>query len=59
MPLIGGLFRQSATSTNKRELVILIKPTVIHEAGDWDAVTSGETMRLKTSQSLEQQGEQE
>lgn len=34
-PLIGGLFRQKATSLRKRELVILIKPTVIRSDGSW------------------------
>ncbi len=59
LPVLGGLFRQSSVATSKRELVILIKPTVIHEAADWDTVTNGETMRLRSSQSLEQQGQAE
>ena len=33
LPGVGGLFRQKSTSTSKRELVILIKPTVIGEDG--------------------------
>lgn len=33
IPAVGGLFRQKSTSTSKRELVILIKPTVIGEDG--------------------------
>jgi MSHA biogenesis protein MshL len=32
-PLIGGLFRQTSKSVSKHELVILMKPTVIPEAG--------------------------
>lgn len=32
-PVIGGLFRQKSESSSKRELVILIKPTIISEDG--------------------------
>ena len=32
-PVFGGLFRQKASSSTKRELVILIKPTVIRADG--------------------------
>ncbi|MFN0186173.1 MAG: pilus (MSHA type) biogenesis protein MshL [Aquabacterium sp.] len=35
VPVIGGLFRQTGQVSRKRELVILIKPTVIHEDGRW------------------------
>jgi len=33
IPIMGGLFRQRASSTSKRELVILIRPTIISEDG--------------------------
>lgn len=33
LPGVGGLFRQRSTATSKRELVILIRPTVIGEDG--------------------------
>ncbi len=33
VPGVGGLFRQKETYTNKRELVVLIRPTVIGEDG--------------------------
>jgi MSHA biogenesis protein MshL len=36
VPLIGGAFRNSATGTTKRELVILIKPTIIETDKDWE-----------------------
>ena len=39
LPLVGGLFRQTQTVTAKRELVILLKPTVIHEDGPWPDAT--------------------
>ena len=35
VPVIGGVFRQTGTVMRKRELVILIKPTVIREDGVW------------------------
>ncbi|NZD55783.1 pilus (MSHA type) biogenesis protein MshL [Sphaerotilus montanus] len=34
-PVVGGLFRQKATVMRKRELVILMKTTVIHEDSAW------------------------
>jgi MSHA biogenesis protein MshL len=34
-PVVGGLFRQKATVLRKRELVILMKTTVIHEDSAW------------------------
>jgi MSHA biogenesis protein MshL len=34
-PVIGGMFRQTATVMSKRELVIMLKPTVIHDDGVW------------------------
>ena len=38
VPGVGGLFRQKSTATSKRELVILIKPTVIGEDGSgWNS----------------------
>ena len=41
-PLVGGLFRQTGTIHSKRELVIMLKPTVIHDDGVWpDAPTLG------------------
>ena len=41
-PVVGGLFRQTGTVMNKRELVIMLKPTVIQEGAAWpDAPTLG------------------
>ncbi|MEX8494319.1 pilus (MSHA type) biogenesis protein MshL [Sphaerotilus sp.] len=34
-PVVGGLFRQKSTVMRKRELVILMKTTVIHEDEAW------------------------
>ncbi len=33
--LIGGLFKNTAQTVQKRELVILLKPTVVENAGAW------------------------
>jgi MSHA biogenesis protein MshL len=42
MPLVGGLFRQTQQVLSKRELVILLKPTVIRDDGHWpDTPTLG------------------
>jgi MSHA biogenesis protein MshL len=35
IPVIGGLFRSTADSIQKRELVVLIKPTIVDTASDW------------------------
>lgn len=35
VPVLGGLFRQSNRAYAKRELVILLKPTVIQNEADW------------------------
>jgi MSHA biogenesis protein MshL len=35
VPIFGGLFRQKNTVTRKREVVILIKPSVIQKEGTW------------------------
>ena len=34
-PVVGGLFRQTGTVVNKRELVIMLKPTVIQDGAAW------------------------
>ena len=44
LPVIGSLFRQTSTIVSKRELVIMLKPTIIHEDGSWpDAPAFGAT----------------
>ncbi len=35
LPGLGGLFRNSLSARQKRELVILLKPTLIYEPQDW------------------------
>jgi MSHA biogenesis protein MshL len=36
-PSVGGLFRSESRAAVKKELIILIKPTVIHSDADWAA----------------------
>lgn len=38
LPVVGGAFRSTAAATRKSELVILIKPTVIHSDAQMDAM---------------------
>jgi MSHA biogenesis protein MshL len=41
-PVLGGLFRQTGTVMNKRELVIMLKPTIIVDGAAWpDGPTLG------------------
>ena len=42
LPGVGAAFRQTGVLHTKRELVIMLKPTIIHEDGPWpDAPTFG------------------
>lgn len=45
---IGAAFRQRAATTTKRELVILLRPTIIHSDRNWqqDLVETRERMRV-------------
>ena len=46
-PLIGGAFRNSSTDTIKRELVILIKPTIIENDRTWERDMRDTRQRLR------------
>ena len=46
-PLIGGAFRNSSTDTIKRELVILIKPTIIESDKNWEQDIQDSRMRMR------------
>lgn len=35
IPLVGDALRQTKRSTKKSELVILLKPTIVHDSSDW------------------------
>ncbi len=48
LPVVGGLFRQKATSMRKRELVILLKPTIVRDGTPWpEADATSPTSRLQ------------
>ena len=36
LPVLGALFRNKAKQNQKRELVVLIKPTIVEGAGSWN-----------------------
>jgi MSHA biogenesis protein MshL len=47
IPVAGTLFRKGGQTAGKRELVILIKPTVVKSEGDWaeDLAVTGQRIR--------------
>ena len=47
-PVVGGLFGQKATSSQKSELVILLKPTIIHGSSGWQADAADVQERLQS-----------
>jgi MSHA biogenesis protein MshL len=47
-PLIGGAFRNSSTDTIKRELVILIKPTIIESDKNWEQDIQDSRTRMQS-----------
>ena len=47
-PLIGGAFRNSSTDTIKRELVILIKPTIIESDKNWEQDIQDSRSRIQS-----------
>lgn len=47
VPLLGFLLGQKDKSTSKRELVIMLKPTVIHSAEDWRQDIASVQQRLE------------
>lgn len=46
VPVAGALFRKGDQSSGKRELVILIKPTVVKMDGDWSADIAATERRI-------------
>jgi len=40
LPLIGRFFRHESMSRVKKELVVLVKPTIVESSGRWDAEAS-------------------
>jgi len=46
VPVLGNLFGQKSKALNKRELVILLKPTVIQNESDWQSDLQNTQSRL-------------
>ena len=47
VPVVGNLFGQRSKNLSKRELVILIKPTVIQDDEDWKGDLEATESRLE------------
>jgi len=47
LPLVGNLFKQKSHEVERRELVILLKPTVIQSSADWADDISNTERRVK------------
>jgi MSHA biogenesis protein MshL len=47
VPGLGMLFRQQADSDTKSELVILLRPQVVHSAADWNRAMQESSTRIK------------
>ena len=47
VPFVGALFRQTNQGSAKRELVILLKPTVIQGDGSWEQNIQGAQQRIQ------------
>ncbi len=54
IPLLGHFFKQTGRSMRKRELVILLKPTLIQEEADWQQVTQEVQNRMPAFDPLKQ-----
>lgn len=48
VPVLNAFFKQNAVARGKREMVILIKPTVIHEDADWQNDLNDTEARMQT-----------
>lgn len=48
VPLIGALFRNTGQVIQKRELVVLIKPTIVEGANSWNEDLLDATKRIET-----------
>jgi MSHA biogenesis protein MshL len=48
IPVLGALFRNTADVIDKRELVVLIRPTIVDAAGGWNEDLQDAERRMKT-----------
>jgi len=47
IPIVGNLFKHKRLTRIKRELVILLKPTIVNFAGEWDEEVKGVQERVR------------
>ncbi|QBE66658.1 pilus (MSHA type) biogenesis protein MshL [Pseudoduganella lutea] len=47
LPVLGALFRNTADVIDKRELVVLIRPTIVDAAGGWNEDLQGVERRMR------------
>lgn len=47
IPVLGNLFKQRRVTRVKRELVILLKPTIVNAASDWAEEVKGSQERIR------------
>ncbi|MGV7207480.1 pilus (MSHA type) biogenesis protein MshL [Oxalobacteraceae bacterium A2-2] len=47
LPVLGALFRNTAEVVQKRELVVLIKPTIVESGADWNQDMLDSSRRVK------------
>ena len=53
VPYLGNLFRENKGNSRKSELVILLKPTVIHNDRDWKVDMAASKRRLQSSENFQ------
>lgn len=56
IPIIGGLFRNTANKLTKRHLLVFLKPTIVRDNRQMDAATAGKYRAIRNRQ-LEEIGE--
>jgi MSHA biogenesis protein MshL len=47
IPVVGALFRATGEVIQKRELVVLIKPTIVESSSDWNQDLLDSSRRIK------------
>ena len=52
IPLLGRLFKSTTTSRSKKNLVVFLKPTIVRDAADMQAITNEKYNLLKAEKIL-------
>ncbi|GAB4175994.1 MAG: hypothetical protein Kow0020_11820 [Wenzhouxiangellaceae bacterium] len=56
LPLLGELFTYRSSSQVKRNLMVFIRPRILHDAGLADQITSGKYQRIRDAQLRQREG---